>query len=153
MGSEFDYTQGASPDGRHRDINEGLYQKFYIVTPVEDVDFTIGAEDTEVIEVQAQVVDPAGDAMEDTFALRVFITSDAAGLIPAAMTSVAVTATTGTVQVITTANEDLQVVTDATGLAVFDFTDSATGAETGYLAVLLPGGKMAVSGIIEFDGA
>jgi len=146
MGSTFDYTQ----EERDRDINAGLYQKFYIVTPVEDIEFTIGAEDTEVIEVQCQVVDPAGDAMEDTFCLQVLICSDEDGLIPAAFSSVTLAATTGTVQVETTADQDLQCVTDETGLLVFDLTDSATSAETRYMAVKLPGGKMAVSEAITF---
>lgn len=146
MGSEFDYTQ----EERDRDINAGLYQKFYIVTPVEDIEFTIGVETSEVIEVQVQVVDPAGDAMEDVFALQLFITSDADGLIPAVFTSVTMAATTGTVQVITTADQDLQFVTDDTGLAVFDLTDSATSAETRYMAIKLPGGGLTVSGMITF---
>jgi hypothetical protein len=146
MGSEFDYTL----EERQVDVNAGLYQKFYIVTPVEDIEFTIGAEDSEVIEVQCQVVDPAGDAMEDVYSLQLFITSDEAGLIPAVFTSVTMAATTGTVQVITTADEDLQFATDDTGLIVFDLTDSATSAETRYMAIRLPGGQLAVSGAITF---
>jgi hypothetical protein len=149
MGSEFDYTQGPSPDGRYRDINEGLYQKFYIVTPVEDIEFTIGTETSEVIEVQCQVVDPAGDAMEQVFSLRAFVTSDAAGTTVDSFTTGTWAATTGAIQV-NTSEEDLQFTTDATGLAVFDVTDSAASAETRYLAVLLPGGGMAVSGAITF---
>lgn len=145
MGSEFDYTL----EERQVDVNAGLYQKFYIVTPVEDIEFTIGAEDSEVIEVQCQVVDPAGDAMEDSYALRAYVTSDEDGLIPSAISNVAVTATTGTIQVNTTEKE-IEFVTDETGLVVFDFTDSNTGSETGYLAIFLPGGKMAVSGAITF---
>jgi hypothetical protein len=151
MGSEFDYTPNSpSPDGRDRDINAGIYQKFYIVTPVEDIEFTIGAEDTEVIEVQCQVVDPAGDAMEDTFCLQVLLCSDADGLVPAALTSGTVTATTGAIQVETTAGEDLQCVTDSTGLLVLDIEDTGGSAELRYLAVKLPGGKLVVSGAIQF---
>jgi hypothetical protein len=150
MGSEFDYTYGSSPDGRYRDINEGLYQKFYIVTPVEDIDFTIGAEDSEVVEVQVQVVDPAGDPMEQVFSLRAFVTDGVDGGTVDSFTTGTWAATTGAIQV-NTLEEDLTILTDDTGLAVFDVTDSGNSAETRYLAVQLPGGAMAVSSAIVFE--
>ena len=149
MGSEFDYTY----EERDRDVNAGLYQKFYIETPIGDMEFTIGTETSEVIEVQAQMVDPAGDAMGSEYILSFQVTSDMEGETPAAPASVTVTATTGTI--LTgypgyVANESFQVLTDATGLAVFDFTDAIAGTLTMYLACALPNGTHAVSGAITF---
>lgn len=147
--SEFDYTY----EERQRDVNAGLYQKFYIETPVGDMEFTIGAETGEVITVTAQMVDPAGDALENQYILAFNVCSDAAGTTPAAMTSVTVAATTGTILtgwVGYSANESFHAITDALGKCVFTFTDAAAGTETGYLACTLPNGAHVVSDAITF---
>lgn len=149
MGSEFDYTY----EERDRDVNAGLYQKFYIETPVGDMEFTIGAEDSEVIEVQAQMVDPAGDPMGSEYILSFQCTSDVDGETPAAPANITIAATTGTI--LTgypgyVAHESFQVLTDATGLAVFTFTDASTGSVTSYLACALPNGAHVVSAAITF---
>lgn len=149
MGSEFDYGF----EERDRNVNEGLYQKFYIETPLGDMEFTIGAEDTEVIEVQAQMVDPAGDPMGVAYILSFQCTSDVDGETPAAPANILITATTGTILTDYPGyvdSESFQVLTDATGLAVFDFTDSAAGAVTCYLACALPNGVNVVSDAITF---
>ncbi len=149
MGSEFDYTQ----EERDRDINAGLYQKFYIETPIGDMEFTIGAETSEVITVTAQMVDPAGEAMEVEYILPFNVCSDVDGETPAAMASITVAATTGTILTAYpgyVASETFQVITDATGKAVFTFTDAAAGTLTGYLACDLPNGAHVVSGAITF---
>jgi len=149
MGSEFDYTY----EERQRDINAGLYQKFYIETPVGDMEFTIGAETGEVITVTAQMVDPAGDALENEYVLPFQVTSDADGYTPAAPANITVAATTGTILADYpgyVANESFQAVSDDAGAFVFTFTDSAGGAVTCYLACDLPNGAHVVSDAITF---
>lgn len=150
MGSEFDYTF----EERDRDVNAGLYQKFYIETPIGDMEFTIGAEETEVIEVQAQMVDPAGDPMGVEYVLNFQCTSDATGETPAAPSGITIAATTGTIlgnYPGYAANASFQVITDETGLAVFTFTDASTGTLTMYLACALPNGAFVVSDAITFE--
>jgi hypothetical protein len=146
--SEFDYSYAERHD---RDINAGLYVPFYIETPVEDVEFDVGDEATDIIPVAIQVVDPGGDALEEKFALELYVCSDAAGETVAAATNVEVAVVTGAALVTHVAHEWFSLVTDDAGLLELTFTDtSGTGTETLYIGIKLPNGKYIVSDAITF---
>jgi len=149
MGSTFDYTQ---LERWNRDITAGHYQKFYIETPVEDVEFTIGAEQTNVINVAFQVVDPAGDAINEQVVLQLFICSDDAGTTPAAGNVTVAEGTDGSILVDGTSGAGegaIVVLTDDEGKADLDFTE-AVGAATKYIGCILPNGKYQVSTILTW---
>lgn len=148
----FDYTWAE----RQRDMTSEHYQKFYIKDPADTIEFTVGPETAEVINVALQVVDPHGDPIEKVMALECFVCSDAAGETVSAISDVTVAVgTDGTILKINTANADFVLLTDAEGKADLDFTDTEDGAETGYLAVRLPNGNYVVSSAltwgIEYD--
>lgn len=150
----FDYTYAE----RQRDMDAEHYQKFFIKDPIDTIDFTVGAETADVINVALQVVDPHGDPIEQVMALDCYVCSDAEGKIPAVITDVTVAVgTDGTILKINTANRDFMLLTDEEGKADLDFTDSGDGAETGYLAVKLPDGNFVVSSAltwgIQYDAA
>ena len=144
----FDYTQAE----RQRDVNAGLYMKFYIETPIEDLDVTIGAEDSEVINVAGQVVDPAGDAIEEQVVVQMIMFTDANyDTLDAAMTSVTIAiGTDGMIVRENTANIDVLILTDDEGKFDIDFTDAGGGAETSFPGFILPNGKFVEGGEILF---
>lgn len=149
---EFDYTYAE----RQRDMNSEHYQKFYIKTPADTVEFTVGDETAEVINVGLQVVDPNGVPVEAVTALECIVCSDAEGTTPAAISDVTVAVgTDGTILETYTANARFKLLTDDEGKADLDFTDAEDAAETGYLAVKLANGNYAVSDAltwgIEYD--
>lgn len=146
MGSEMDYPI----EERHRVINDGLYQKFFIETPIGDVVFTVNAQDGDDIQVDCQIVDPAGDPMEAQYGLDFFVTDDADGLV---MTSSApdggVAAAAGSFLTEFIADTHLLALTDAAGLLSATLTH-AGAATTWYVAIKLPNGLYAVSGEVAF---
>ncbi len=137
---EFDYPQA---ERFNRDINAGLYQKFYIETPVEDAEFEAADEAANMIEVTIQIVDPAGDPMEEQFAFMLNICTDVDGEV-IDNGNVTTSLTTGVLLQAITADTQLHILTDTTGKAVIELTE-AVGAATHYLGVVLPNGKYAVS--------
>lgn len=146
MGS-FDYTYAE----RQRVTNDELYVPFYIESPVEDLEVTIGAETSEVITVSCQVVDPGGDEIEERQLVRMILfTDDDYDTIDSAMTSVAIAATTGMIVEVNEAGVDIDFLTDENGALVLTFTDSGTGAETCALGFILPNGKFVEGGTILF---
>ena len=143
----FDYTYAErqkTPTAEH-------YQKFYIETPIEDMTVTIGDEDTEVITVTCQVVDPAGDAIEEVMQVRmVLFTDENYDTLDAAMTDVTIAATTGLLVAAHTAGVVIDFLTDATGKLVLTFADDSDGAEEGFVGFILPNGKFVEGGEIAF---
>jgi len=147
MGSEFDYTQAERWD---RDITAGQYQKFYIETPIEEVEFTIGAMATRTVTVGVQVVDPAGDAIAEQFTLQLFLCSDDAGTTPAYGNVTVAEGADGNILVNGLATDTaIVVVTDDEGKVELDFT-LASGALTRYLGCVLPNGKYQVSTVLTW---
>lgn len=114
-----------------------------------NVAYTIGTEAANAITVNVQVNDGAGAAMATASAFNMWLASDSAGLNPDATepdTSVAagtdgaiVKLGTGVYFVTTEADGDLDIVITHAG-----------GADTWYMAILLPNGKLAVSSAITF---
>jgi len=143
MGSTFDYTQ----EERQRDVTAGLYQKFYIETPVEGIVFSIGAEAAGDIEVGLQVADPAGDALLNKYGLEVIVCSDAVGDTPAASDGLAVSGVGAEITVFAAAQHVL-FATDENGNLELTVTKSSAG--TLYLAVKLPNGEYIVSEALTY---
>ena len=145
--STFDYTQ----EERQRDVGAGLYIPFYIEAPVEDLETSIGAEDSEVITVTCQVVDPGGDDIQERQHVRMILfTDDDYDTIDSAMSNIAIAATTGMIVEVNEAGVDIDFLTDDDGTLVLTFTDSNTGSETGALGFILPNGKFVEGGTILF---
>lgn len=145
MGSTFDYTQA---ERWNRAVTEEHYQKFYIETPIEDVTITVGAEASEKILVTLQVVDPAGDPIERQTTIEFFVCSDAACKTIAAIANTTVLVKSPSAAYILksiTAQAHLVVVTDDTGKAVLEVTDTGAATKTGYCSVLLPNGTYVVA--------
>jgi len=148
MGSTFDYTQ----EERDRDVTSEHYMKFYIETPIEDIEVVIGDETTEVINVACQIVDPAGDPILEQFVVRmIMFTSDAYDTLDAAMTGVTTAiGTDGFVLEVITTSIDMIIRTDDEGKFDIDFTDASDGGETSFLGFILPNGKFIEGGAILF---
>ena len=146
--STFDYTY----EERQRDVNAGLYVPFYIEAPVEDLEVTIGLEDTEAITVSCQVVDPGGDAIEERMEVRMtlFTDGDYDTLKGAAPTDVTVDPSTGMILQEVGEDYDVKYLTDDAGALVLVFTDSNTGAQEFYLGFILPNGKFVEGGKVLF---
>jgi hypothetical protein len=113
---------------------------------VGQVDFTIGAEAANAISVTIQVKNENGDNLAEKVAMRVYLSSDSAGLTPAAATSAIAAGASGAVLDPTTITAE--VVTTAAGLAILSLTD--TGTPTRYLNVVLPSGEIVTSSAITW---
>lgn len=145
--SEMDYSY----DERQRVVNDELYMKFFIETPIGDVLFTINDQDGDDIQVDCQIVDPAGDPMADQYGVDVFITDDADGLTPTASApDGGVAAAAGSVLSEIVADTQLLALTDAAGLLSLTLTH-AGAATTWYVAIKLPNGLYAISGEVAFS--
>jgi hypothetical protein len=141
---EFDFTQ----EERQLDVTRYLYKDFFIETPIGDATFEAADEDSNMIEVTIQLVDPAGQPMVGPFQAGLFLCDDEDGLNAAAAPG-GVVVTTGTEVQEIVAAQHIQCLTDATGKLVVEITD-AVGAATYYLGVFLPNGRYTVSDAIVF---
>jgi hypothetical protein len=127
--------------GAELNLNDGV---------VADVDFTIGAEAANVINVALQLNDANGAAVAEAMNVQVFLSDNATGL------DVTGTAPDGGIAIGTdgdiigslTANIALMLQSEADGDIDIDITES--GTDTWYLVVVLPSGKHVVSGAITF---
>lgn len=113
------------------------------------VAFTVGAEAGNSINVGLQIKDAGGADAAERVALPAYLSDDANG------DSVAATAPDGNVAVGTdglliplVADKAFLLVSEADGDIDLDIGE--TGAATWYLVVVLPNGKLAVSGAITF---
>lgn len=109
------------------------------------VDFTIGTEAVNVINVACQFRDARLAAIAQVTPFRYYLSSDAAGTTPvAADTSVAI-GTNGTITEVITAAQSGYCLTDASGQFDIDITE--TGVVTHYLNIVLPGGLVTSTAI------
>ena len=114
------------------------------------VSFTIGAEDTNVINVAIQVIGGDDQDIDDFVHLLVWLTdTQGADVVPGtAPDGGTAVGATGVVLVELTAEVLLLAVTDSSGNLELDLTE--TGTATWYMNVGLPGGGVAVSDAITF---
>lgn len=118
-------------------------------TPATDAVITVGAENTNVINVGVQLNDGNGDAMTTASWVMWYLADDAAGDTPSGTApngGVAV-GTDGTI-IEWAANLSGIAISEADGDIDLDLTDS--GTPTFYLVVLLPSGERVVSDAITF---
>jgi len=146
MGSEMDYTY----EERQRDINAGLYTRFFIENEAGEVLFTLADEVAHVIEATLQLADLGGVALEEVFAVELFMADSAEGALAAAAPSGGIAVTTGAQLAEITAEIHLSVGTDGTGLMVIEVTQAT--AKDFWIAVKLPSGRLAVSPVLAFAG-
>jgi hypothetical protein len=106
------------------------------------VKWTVGAENTNVCLVTLQVKNENGDNLAQKTAMRFYLTSDAAGLVPAVLTSAAAAGASGAV--VDGAINGGVVITTATGLAILSLTDT-TASLTRYVNLILPSGEIVTS--------
>jgi hypothetical protein len=129
--------------------SENSQPKIIALASIPSVEFTVGAEAAQVINVALQVVDAQGIALAQQLTLLAWL-SDTAG---AALTGTApdggaVIGTDGVIIVEHTAATLFELLTDADGAVDLDLTES--GVDTWYLNVRLPGGAIVSSGAITF---
>lgn len=114
-----------------------------------DVEFTVGAEDNDSINVALQVVDANGDDVEEVYSLDAWLSDDAGGAIAGTAPDgdVAI-GTDGTIVEEYTADTSFHLLTEDDGDLDLDIGES--GADTWYLNVRLPDGRIATSDAITF---
>lgn len=113
------------------------------------VNFVVGAEAANAINVAAQLVDAHGRNLEIAAALTIYLATDAAGLSPATIAPTAgmVIGTDGAL-IESVANLSGTVISKTDGK--FDITLTDVGVPTFYMVSVLPDGKLAISGAITF---
>jgi hypothetical protein len=117
--------------------------------PLGTPEFTIGDEETDVINVAIQLTDNAGDPIEVAAAVRAYLSDDADG------SSLAATAPDGGVAIGANgvaiplvADKAFELVSAADGTVDLDIEES--GAATFYLVLIMPDGRLVVSDAITF---
>lgn len=117
------------------------------------VAFTIAAQSGNAITVNGQVNYASGQVVAERKALFWYLSDDSNGDTqgaPADGTDVTPAGGTDGLTIETLANQAGVVVTEADGDFDITLTKVATGAETVYLAIVLPDGNLVVSGAITF---
>lgn len=118
-------------------------------TQVVDVDFTIGSESANVINVALQLKGPSGREIQQRAAVTMYLSDDANGdSISSAPDSVAI-GTDGVIIDAYAASTAFTVVSESDGDIDIDITE-ATGADEFFLVVILPNGELRVSDAITF---
>lgn len=116
----------------------------------ETATITVGEEDTDVINVAVQLKDANGTAVAATQVVQAFLSDDSAGADIATTAPDGGTAagTNGFILVEDVAEKLFTIETKSDGSFDIDITESGTA--TWYLVVVLPNGKVSVSGAITF---
>lgn len=114
-----------------------------------DVDFTVGAEAANVINVAVQLNDPEGTTLSEVGVQDFYLSTDAAGAVPVT------TAPSGGIAIGTdgkliesVAGLSGVILSDAVGAVDIDITE--VGVFTFYLVLRLPMGGLAISSAITF---
>lgn len=114
-----------------------------------DVEFTIGSEATNVINVALQLNDAGGTALATRAAVFAYLSDDANGdSIASSAPSGGVAIGTDGLAIPVVTNKAWVLVSEADGDIDIDITE--TGAATWYLIVVLPNGKLVASDAITF---
>ena len=112
--------------------------------------FTVGAEDTNSINVAVQLTDETGDDVAEINHVRAYLSDSATGdgVCATAPDGDIAVGTDGTIIYEDVADKVFQIQTEADGEFDVDIGEASTG--TWYLVVILPNGTQAVSGAITF---
>lgn len=146
MGSTFDYTYS---ERTNRDINAGLYERFFLENPAGAAEFTLGAEAANKRIVTVQLQDIGGVDLAEMLGVEVFLASDAVGTLTAANDDFAVESGQGQALGEPVTNSVLSVLSKADGSFQVGITDTS-GAASYWLGVKFPGGRIVMSGEIAF---
>lgn len=115
------------------------------------IEFTVAAENTDVVNVAGQVVDANGDPVTQPYGFYMWLSDDAGGALAAAGPSGGgAIGTHGIILEEFTADTSFQVLSGADGAFDIDFTEA--GALTLYLNALLPDGTIVTSSILTWTG-
>lgn len=115
-----------------------------------EVEFTVGVEATDAINVAIQVNDPEGKAIDHAAAFDFYLADDAAGLDPSTTAPTTGTAIgTDGALIESVANLSGKLITEVDGDADVTITNPTT-TPTFYLVIVLPDGQLAVSTAITF---
>jgi len=112
------------------------------------VTFTVGTEETNVINVAIQLTDGAGDNLQSPSAVAFYLSDASNGLSLTSANDEVAIGTDG-VYIETVADSSGVIVTEADGTADIDITDTS-GASTYYVVLILPNGKLSVSDAVTF---
>ncbi len=106
-------------------------------------------------DITITLLDADGDALAAVRRIEVYVCDDAAGATPSSAAAAGnVTVQTGALLKAVTAKLQLEVLTDATGVAVIRFDNGGGGgAYTKHLAVILPSGAVVVSAAMNIPTA
>ena len=125
-------------------------EKFLALLPklnlAASLTFSIGAEAANVILVTVQVKNENNDNLATKVGLRFYLSSDAAGITPATVTTIAAGASGGVTDATTSSGV---LITTAAGLGIISLT-AGTGAVTRYLNVIMPNGEIVTSSVITW---
>lgn len=113
------------------------------------VEFTIGDQSSNDINVAMQLKDD-GKNVDHPLSVIVFVTSDAAGKVPAATppSGAVAVGTNGTLEGAIIAKTAQRFLTDAQGRLDINITEA--GAKSFYVSVMTPAGNLHVSGPVTF---
>lgn len=115
---------------------------------IAGIEFTVGASDTGTVDIQ--LLDHNGNPLETVGVLRGYLSDDAAGasMAAAAPSGGIAAGAEGVFSDDSGATAIFTVITNADGVANLIVTEAA--ADTWYMALILPNGRVAVSGAIVF---
>lgn len=116
-----------------------------------DAAITVGAENTNAINVAVQLKSDKGQqAIATRRHVRAFLSGASTGatVLGSAPNGGAAIGTNGAIIASIVANKVFDIVTDASGR--FDLTITDSGTPTMYLVVVMPNGRLVVSGAITF---
>jgi len=113
---------------------------------VASASFTVNTEAANAITVNVQLKDSNGANLAQVAAVTILVLADAAGAAFNSTNYTTIAAGTDGALVETVADKVLMGISESDG--DLDVVLTVTGAATSYLAVVLPGGKLSVSGAI-----
>lgn len=124
------------------------HSPFSAANSVAFVDFTIGDEDGDVINVAVELQGPNGQPVQAPAHVHAYLSDDEDGLTIAGTAPDTVAIGTEGVAAALVTGKYLAVTSNADG--VFDLDITENGTDTWYLVVVLPDGSLAISDAITF---
>lgn len=120
-----------------------------IIDCVYDATITVPTISSDTFAVTIQLKDFAGNDLAVPAAIKAFVSSDSAGLDMSDLTSeITITSSGDGSAAVLLAKYSWLLVSEADGDIAIDCTD--TGADAKYLVLVMPNGKLVVSGIMQF---
>jgi len=120
-----------------------------IVDMAYDATITVPVISSDTFAVTIQLKDYAGNDLDVAAAILCYVSSTSTGLDPSDLTSEISTTSSGDGAVlILLAKYSWQLISEADGDIAIDVTDSGTDAK--YLVLVMPNGKLVVSGVLTY---